>query len=108
MYDAALPEGVDYTEDSSKAVQFMKNLLNRAMSVNPSLDANLFLEALAGSHGLDRYSFSSDGSVQTVDDMLRKPFSHYRHVTSIEPIKCSSAKCGSDFNQVACSHEHRS
>ncbi|MGI1831992.1 lipase family protein [Bacillus altitudinis] len=72
MYDAALPEGVDYTEDSSKAVQFMKNLLNRAMSVNPSLDANLFLEALAGSHGLDRYSFSSDGSVQTIDDMLRK------------------------------------
>ncbi|WP_353856649.1 lipase [Bacillus sp. Bos-x628] len=72
MYDAALPEGVDYSEDSSKAVQFMKNLLNRAMSVNPSLDANLFLEALAGSHGLDRYSFSSDGSVQTIDDMLRK------------------------------------
>ncbi|EKF34372.1 hypothetical protein BA1_15499 [Bacillus xiamenensis] len=72
MYDAALPEGVDYSEDSSKAVQFIKNLLNRAMSVNPSLDANLFLEALAGSHGLDRYSFSSDGSVQTIDDMLRK------------------------------------
>ncbi|MGG5828859.1 lipase family protein [Bacillus pumilus] len=72
MYDAALPEGVDYSEDSSKAVQFMKNLLNRAMSVNPSLDANLFLEALAGSHGLDRYAFSSDGSVETIDDMLRK------------------------------------
>ncbi|MFP3324880.1 lipase, partial [Planococcus sp. SIMBA_160] len=44
MYDAALPEGVDYSEDSSKAVQIMKDLLNRAMSVNPSLDANLFLE----------------------------------------------------------------
>ncbi|WP_347343029.1 lipase family protein [Bacillus pumilus] len=72
MYDAALPEGVDYSEDPSKAVQFMKNLLNRAMSVNPSLDANLFLEALAGSHGLDRYAFSSDGSVETIDDMLRK------------------------------------
>ncbi|MER3123850.1 lipase [Bacillus pumilus] len=72
MYDAALPEGVDYSEDSSKAVQFMKDLLNRAMSVNPSLDANLFLEALAGSHGLDRYAFSSDGSVETIDDMLRK------------------------------------
>ncbi|MDR6748846.1 lipase [Bacillus pumilus] len=72
MYDAALPEGVDYSEDSSKAVQFMKDLLNRAMSVNPSLDANLFLEALAGSHGLDRYAFSSDGSVETIDDMLKK------------------------------------
>nr|WP_323639820.1 lipase [Bacillus pumilus] len=72
MYDAALPEGVDYSEDPSKAVQFMKNLLNRAMSVNPSLDANLFLEALAGSHGLNRYAFSSDGSVETIDDMLRK------------------------------------
>nr|WP_268254853.1 lipase [Bacillus pumilus] len=72
MYDAALPEGVDYSEDSSKAVQIMKDLLNRAMSVNPSLDANLFLEALAGSHGLDRYAFSSDGSVETIDDMLRK------------------------------------
>ncbi|YCA24465.1 lipase family protein [Bacillus sp. JZ35] len=72
MYDAALPEGVDYSEDSSKAVQFMKDLLNRAMSVNPSLDANLFLEAIAGSHGLDRYTFSADGSVQTIDDMLRK------------------------------------
>ncbi|WP_144498915.1 lipase family protein [Bacillus pumilus] len=72
MYDAALPEGVDYSEDPSKAVQFMKNLLNRAMSVNPSLDANLFLEAIAGSHGLDRYAFSSDGSVETIDDMLRK------------------------------------
>ncbi|MGE6523841.1 lipase family protein [Bacillus safensis] len=72
MYDAALPEGVDYSEDSSKAVQFIKDLLNRAMSVNPSLDANLFLEALAGSHGLDRYTFSPDGSVQTIDDMLRK------------------------------------
>ncbi len=72
MYDAALPEGVDYSEDPSKAVQFMKNLLNRAMSVNPSLDANLFLEALAGSHGLDRYAFPSDGSVETIDDMLRK------------------------------------
>ncbi|CAL8901147.1 lipase family protein [Bacillus pumilus] len=72
MYDATLPEGVDYSEDSSKAVQFMKDLLNRAMSVNPSLDANLFLEALAGSHGLDRYAFSSDGSVETIDDMLKK------------------------------------
>ncbi|MGG4207939.1 lipase [Bacillus safensis] len=72
MYDAALPEGVDYSEDSSKAVQFIKDLLNRAMSVNPSLDANLFLEALAGSHGLDRYTFSPDGSVQTIDDMLKK------------------------------------
>ncbi|MEE3678694.1 lipase [Bacillus safensis] len=72
MYDAALPEGVDYSADSSKAVQFIKDLLNRAMSVNPSLDANLFLEALAGSHGLDRYTFSPDGSVQTIDDMLRK------------------------------------
>nr|WP_144485982.1 DUF2974 domain-containing protein [Bacillus pumilus] len=72
MYDAALPEGVDYSEDPSKAVQFMKNLLNLAMSVNPSLDANLFLEAIAGSHGLDRYAFSSDGSVETIDDMLRK------------------------------------
>ncbi|MDR0124147.1 lipase [Bacillus zhangzhouensis] len=72
MYDAALPEGVDYSEDSSKAVQFIKDLLNRAMSVNPSLDANLFLEALAGSHGLDRYAFSPDGSVRTIDDMLRK------------------------------------
>ncbi|WP_144468128.1 lipase family protein [Bacillus pumilus] len=72
MYDAALPEGVDYSEDPSKAAQFMKNLLNRAMSVNPSLDANLFLEAIAGSHGLDRYAFSSEGSVETIDDMLRK------------------------------------
>ncbi len=72
MYDAALPEGVDYSEDPSKAVQFMKNLLNLAMSVNPSLDANLFLEAIDGSHGLDRYAFSSDGSVETIDDMLRK------------------------------------
>lgn len=72
MYDATLPEGVDYSEDPSKAVQFMKDLLNRAMSVNPSLDANLFLEALAGSHGLDRYAFSSDGSVETIDDMLKK------------------------------------
>ena len=72
MYDAALPDGVNDSQNSSKSIQIMKDLLNRAMSVNPSLDADLFLEAIAGSHGLDRYAFSSDGSVQTIDDMLRK------------------------------------
>lgn len=38
---------------------------------NQSLDVTLFVEALMGSHGLDRYNFNSDGSVQTVDDVLK-------------------------------------
>ncbi|MFB8736285.1 hypothetical protein ACEQPO_29470 [Bacillus sp. SL00103] len=33
----------------------------------------MFLEAIAGGHGLDRYAFSSDGSVETIDDMLKNP-----------------------------------
>ncbi|OLP67022.1 hypothetical protein BACPU_03810 [Bacillus pumilus] len=70
MYDAALPKGVDYASDDNKLLTDFLN--QKVLFANPSLDAHLFLEALAGSHGLDRYSFSSNGSVKTLDDMLRK------------------------------------
>ncbi|MFS0653862.1 lipase family protein [Bacillus sp. 179-C3.3 HS] len=71
MYDAALPHGVNYS--NPKKIQDLINVFNFiANGVNSSLDGDLFIEALKGAHNLGRYSFSSDGSVKTLDDMLRK------------------------------------
>lgn len=69
MYDEALPSGVQ----SNGLSAVVKKKLGLALQhySNPSLDVTLFVEALMGSHGLDRYNFNSDGSVQTVDDVLK-------------------------------------
>ncbi|MCM3157411.1 lipase [Bacillus subtilis] len=68
MYDETLPNGVQ-----NNGLPNEVKMLGLALKHygNQSLDATLFVEALMGSHGLDRYNFNSDGSVQTVDDVLK-------------------------------------
>ncbi|WIL34619.1 lipase [Bacillus stercoris] len=68
MYDEALPNGVQ-----NNGLPNEVKMLGLALKHygNQSLDVTLFVEALMGSHGLDRYNFNSDGSVQTVDDVLK-------------------------------------
>ncbi len=68
MYDEVLPNGVQ-----SNSLPNEVKMLGLALKHygNQSLDVTLFVEALMGSHGLDRYHFNSDGSTQTVDDVLK-------------------------------------
>ncbi|MGG1419698.1 lipase [Bacillus subtilis] len=68
IYDETLPNGVQ-----NNGLPNEVKMLGLALKHygNQSLDATLFVEALMGSHGLDRYNFNSDGSVQTVDDVLK-------------------------------------
>ncbi|MCY8496775.1 lipase [Bacillus atrophaeus] len=68
MYDEALPKGIQ-GKSLPEQFKFLEDGLKQYG--NKSLDVILFAEALLGSHGLDRYSFNSDGSVQTVDDVLK-------------------------------------
>ncbi|MCY9079425.1 lipase [Bacillus inaquosorum] len=68
MYDETLPNGVQ-NNDLPNEVKMLGLALKHYG--NQSLDVTLFVEALMGSHGLDRYNFNSDGSVQTVDDVLK-------------------------------------
>ncbi|KFF54962.1 hypothetical protein CM50_00600 [Bacillus subtilis] len=68
MYDEALPNGVQ-----NNGLPNEVKMLGLALKHygNQSLDVTLFVEALMGSHSLDRYNFNLDGSVQTVDDVLK-------------------------------------
>ncbi|MCG8396131.1 lipase [Bacillus atrophaeus] len=68
MYDEALPNGVQHNRLPNEVKMLGLALKHYG---NQSLDVTLFVEALMGSHGLDRYNFNSDGSVQTVDDVLK-------------------------------------
>ncbi|MCY9217190.1 hypothetical protein [Bacillus haynesii] len=62
MYDESLPNGIE--ESLSDGQKFLLNTLKKTFKFdeNPSVDMNLFLEAIMGSHDLSRYSFHADGT----------------------------------------------
>lgn len=66
MWDESL-ENVDM---SMKGKEYMTN--QGLQLTNESLNINLFMEAIKGSHQLKRYSFHKDGSIITLQEKLRK------------------------------------
>lgn len=100
MYDEALPSGVQ----SNGLSAVVKKKLGLALQhySNPSLDVTLFVEALMGSHGLDRYNFNSDGSVQTVDDVLKNNPDFA--LTMLKQMKSTNVKANTGVSILIKSH----
>ncbi len=100
MYDEALPNGVQ-SNGLSASVKKKLGLAIQHYS-NPSLDVTLFYEALVGSHGLDRYHFNSDGSVQTVDDVLKNNPDFA--LTMLKQMKSTNVKANTGVSILIKSH----
>ncbi|MHA6488446.1 hypothetical protein ACX0MX_15500 [Bacillus cabrialesii] len=99
MYDEALPNGVQNNRlpDAVKMLGLAFKRYN-----NQSLDVSLFVEALMGSHNLDRYNFNSDGSVQTVDDVLKNNPDFA--LTMLKQMKSTNVKANTGVSILIKSH----
>ncbi|MEI1423604.1 DUF2974 domain-containing protein [Bacillus cabrialesii] len=99
MYDEALPKGVQ----NNRLPDVVKMLgLAFKQYNNQSLDVTLFVEALMGSHGLDRYNFNSDGSAQTVDDVLKN--NPEFAVAMLKQMKSTNVKANTGVSILIKSH----
>ncbi|MDR4433633.1 DUF2974 domain-containing protein [Bacillus tequilensis] len=99
MYDEALPNGVQ--NNRLPDVVKMLGLAFKHYN-NQSLDVTLFVEALMGSHGLDRYTFNSDGSAQTVDDVLKN--NPEFAVAMLKQMKSTNVKANTGVSILIKSH----
>nr|WP_255237422.1 lipase [Bacillus sp. 7705b] len=99
MYDEALPNGVQNNSLPDEVKMLGLGLKHYG---NQSLDITLFAEALMGSHGLDRYSFHSDGSAQTVDDVLKNNPDFA--LTMLKQMKSTNVKANTGVSILIKSH----